>query len=588
MDEVVLHDPEAGGWLHFAHLTGAIAAYRLDEVIPALEEIERQVEQEGWYAAGFIAYEAAPAFDPALQVKEGFRQGQKGGDVPLMWFGLYEAPEKLAKDFLGGGEVKLPAGWQADVTEEVYRHAIRKVKGCIAHGETYQVNYTYRLRTDWHGNPWPIFAALAQAHTAPYAAFIETEAWAVCSISPELFYRQEGDLLTSKPMKGTAWRGLTLEDDQKLAKWLYHSEKNRAENVMIVDMVRNDLGRIARIGSVRVPRLFEVEKYPTVWQMTSTVEAVSRAGMVEVLKALFPAASITGAPKVSTMQIIAGLEASPRGIYTGAVGYFAPGRRAQFNVAIRTLWIDRQRNLAEYGVGGGIVWDSTPGDEWQETKTKARILNELPKTFELIETLRWTPSTQTGEGFFLLEQHLQRLEKTAEYFAFPYDEQAVRGRLEAAAGTFGDEPQRVRLLLDREGIIRIESKPLGLQGDNPRRVGLAKTPVNSADRFLYHKTTRREAYERARGERQDVDETLLWNEKGELTDVCIANLVVEQDGQLYTPPVKCGLLAGTYRGWLIEQGKVKERVIRVEELEKRERVFLANSVRGMWEVEIVL
>jgi para-aminobenzoate synthetase/4-amino-4-deoxychorismate lyase len=580
LNEVVLFAPEEG-WLWFRQPKGVVTATRLEEVIPALEEIERQVEREGRYAAGFIAYEAAPAFEPALQVKE---VTQQGSGVPLMWFGLYEAPVKLAKEYLGGGEVKLPAGWQADVSEEVYRHAIRKVKGWIAHGETYQVNYTYRLRTDWDGNPWPLFAALANAHVAPYAAFIETAEWAVCSISPELFYRQEGDLLTSKPMKGTARRGLTLADDQKQAKWLYHSEKNRAENVMIVDMVRNDMGRIARVGSVRVPRLFEVEKYPTVWQITSTVQAESRAGMVEVLKALFPAASITGAPKVRTMQIIAGLEASPRGIYTGAVGYFAPGRRAQLNVAIRTLWMDKKEGKAVYGVGGGIVWDSTPGDEWQETKTKARILNELPRGFELIETLRWTPE----EGWFLVGQHLWRLGRSAEYFAYPYDEQAVREALEAAAGTFGDKPQRVRLTLDREVGICLESKPLDLQGANPQRVGLAKTKVNSADRFLYHKTTRREVYERARGERPDVDETLLWNEKSELTEACIANLVVELDGQLYTPPVKCGLLAGTYRAWLLEQGKVKERIIRVEELERCERIFLANSVRGMWEVEIVL
>jgi para-aminobenzoate synthetase/4-amino-4-deoxychorismate lyase len=565
-----------------------VAAARLEEVIPALEEIERQVEREGQYAAGFIAYEASPAFDPALQVKAVSRQGQQAGGVPLVWFGLYEKPVELAKDYLDAGGVKLLAGWQADVTQEEYRRAIRKVKGCIAHGETYQVNYTYRLETAWDGNPWPVFAALAQAHTAPYAAFIETEAWAVCSISPELFYRQEGEKLISKPMKGTARRGLILEADQKQARWLYHSEKNRAENVMIVDMVRNDLGRIARVGSVRVPQLFEVEKYPTVWQMTSTVEAESGAGMVEVLKALFPAASITGAPKVRTMQIIAGLEANPRGIYTGAVGYFAPGRRAQLNVAIRTLWMDKKEGKAVYGVGGGIVWDSTPGDEWQETKTKARILNELPRAFELIETLRWTPLAQPGEGFFLLKQHLERLGKSAEYFAYPYHEQAVREALETAAGTFGGEPQRVRLTLDREGGICIESKPLDLQGANPRRVGLARTPVDSTDRFLYHKTTRRDVYEQARGERPDVDETLLWNEKGELTEACITNLVMELGGQLFTPPVKSGLLAGTYRAWLIELGKVKERVIRVEELGRCERVFLANSVRGMWEIEIVL
>lgn len=580
LNEIVLHVPEQQSWLHFRDPFKIIAATRLEDVRPALQEVEEQVAQRGRWAAGFVSYEAAPAMDSAFSVQAA------AGDFPLVWFGVYPEPARRtsAEIEAGAGAVSLPGPWRATISQAKYRQAIRTVKALIAAGETYQVNFTYRLRTTARQQlppAWPLFAALAAAHSAPYAAFLETEHWAVLSISPELFFTLDGDTLTSRPMKGTAPRGKTLEEDQELADWLRASEKNRAENLMILDMVRNDLGRVARTGSVRVPEMFAVEKYPTVWQMTSTVQAESAASLPEIFQALFPAASITGAPKVRTMEIIAGLETTPRRVYSGAVGYYGPGRQAQFNVAIRTLLLEKQRQAAEYGVGGGIVWDSTLSAEWAETKTKARLLYELPAPFDLLETMRWTPE----EGWFLLDQHLNRLTRSAEYFAYPLDWARLLGELAGVERAAGGVAQRVRLRLTRTGEIIIAAQPLPAT-PNPTRVAAARTPVHSGDRFLYHKTTRRERYEQALAERPGYADVLLWNERGELTESTIANVFVTLDGRLVTPPLASGLLPGAFRAWLLERGEAVEGVIKLEDLPRCGAVFLGNSVRGMWQVQV--
>jgi para-aminobenzoate synthetase/4-amino-4-deoxychorismate lyase len=591
-NEVLLHDP-ARGWLHFARPLAVLEARALSQVRPALAEIERQVER-GRFAAGFLSYEAGPAFDPAYQVRAG-----AAADFPLLWFGIYDAPASLPA---GAIHTTAPVGlpeqhWQPDVTEQDYESALTAIKAQIADGQTYQVNYTYRLRSAWNAALYPRFAALAAAHSPPYAAYLETREWAVASLSPELFFTLNGETVTSRPMKGTAPRGRLREDDQAWAEWLYHSEKNRAENVMIVDMVRNDLGRIARTGSVRVPELFKIEKYSTVWQMTSTVQADTTAGLEAIFAALFPCASITGAPKIRTMQIIAGLERSPRRIYTGAIGYHGPGRQAQFNVAIRTLRLDQRLGLAEYGVGGGIVWDSQVAEEWQETKSKARLLVELPQPFDLLETLRWSP----GEGWRLLDLHLQRLEGSAAYFDYPFDRARAVAELERLVmGFAGPQAQRVRLTLSRRGEMALEHRPVSLGGDatrdeqgssethaRPYVIALAKTPLRSTDRFLYHKTTRREVYQRALAEAPGAQDALLFNERGEVTESTIANLVYELDGGRYTPPVECGLLPGTQRLELLAQGQVQERALRLDELPRCTRLWLVNSVRGMWPVKLM-
>ncbi|MCU0488486.1 MAG: aminodeoxychorismate synthase component I [Anaerolineales bacterium] len=577
--ELILYDHRQETWLYFRQPALLVIAWQASQVIPALQQIEQEVEQGGRYAAGFLAYEAAPAFDPAFQV-----QPIHGRPFPLLWFGIYGPPERLPRQALPAEPSRLPVDWLADITERAYRRSIREIKSYIAQGETYQVNFTYRLHAACPASAWEVFASLAGDFPPPFAGYLQTGGWAIGSLSPELFFSLDDSQITSRPMKGTAPRGLTPAEDRRQAAWLKRSTKNRAENVMIVDMVRNDLGRIAQTGTVQVQKLFEVEKYPTVWQMTSTVEAETHASLAEIFGALFPPASITGAPKIRTMQLIHALESSPRQIYTGTLGYYAPGRQACFNVAIRTLLVDQDARQAEYGVGGGIVWDSQPAEEWCETQTKARALAEPPRPFELLETLRWSPDA----GWYLLEGHLQRLAQSAGYFDFHLDLARLRAGLDKLAAGFENQPQRVRLLLNRAGDLKVEHQPLQ-PGSTPLSVCLAKESIASRDRFLYHKTTRREVYAQARSSRPGYADVLLWNERRELTESTIANLVVElDDGRRYTPPVRCGLLAGVYRAWLLKTGQVKERVLSVDELPRFQRIFLANSVRGLWEVNLEL
>ena len=578
-NSVVIHDATRRHWLHFRHPKQIVSVHRIEEVIPALNAIEEHVARDGLYAAGFIAYEAAPAFDSALTVKE-------DSAFPLLWFGLYGEPEAVSLPPAQGSRQDGLLKWRPSVRRDAYEKAIERIKHYIEAGDTYQVNFTFRLRSAFQGDPWPFFVALARAQDASYSAFVNTQKWIVCSASPELFFQLDDNELISRPMKGTAPRGLMQHDDSKQAEWLYHSEKDRAENVMIVDMVRNDMGRIAETGSVSWESLYEVEKYPTVWQMTSTVRARTEVGLSEILKALFPPASITGAPKPRTMEIIAELEHTPRRIYTGTVGFWTPDRTAQFNVAIRTVLIDKAHKEAEYGVGGGIVWDSTDQMEFKECQTKARILSQQVPKFDLLESILWTPE----EGYFLLPYHLARLADSAAYFSFSADMDAIRNKLDFFASTLPNTAYKVRLLVARDGGITLQSErlaeSLGDAAVHPQRCFLAPEPVDSSNPFLYHKTTNRQVYEQILGSCPGYEDCVLWNERGEVTESCIANVVVELDDELYTPPVHCGLLPGTYRAYLLEQRKVKERVIRLDDLAKSPHIYLISSVRKEREVVV--
>jgi aminodeoxychorismate synthase component I len=345
-----------------------------------------------------LSYEAGPAFDTGIR-------SRPPSDVPLLWMGLYSEPQLVQLPDRSPA-VEVPRyRWNPSVARDEYERAITRIRELISAGETYQVNYTLRLRAPSEEDPFTLFLRMVHANRPLHSAYLDCGRFVVCSASPELFFRLDRGVLTSRPMKGTAGRGLSPAQDREKGAELRQSQKNRAENIMIVDMVRNDFGRVAQIGSVRVPRLFELERYPTVWQMTSTVTARSSATPCEILQALFPPASITGAPKAHTTAIIAGLETTPRGVYTGCIGYIAPGRRANFNVAIRTATVDRDAGSVEYGVGGGIVWDSTSQSEYEECLLKARIVTDTPPPFSLLETLLWEP----GASWFLLDGHLQRL-----------------------------------------------------------------------------------------------------------------------------------------------------------------------------------
>jgi para-aminobenzoate synthetase/4-amino-4-deoxychorismate lyase len=562
--DVILKRGDA--WLKFNRPRRVIVADKLEDVREGLQEAEALVDEHGWTAAGFVSYEAAPAFDTALRVipSQGF---------PLLWFGLYDAQTSEVFRDLGG---LAALQWQAEVEREAYNRAIEKIKEYIAQGMTYQVNYTMRLRASLEADPQTLFHHLARTQNR-YAAFVDIGEWAVCCASPELFFELDGDVITGRPMKGTVKRGRMTKEDLSNSNWLYASEKNRAENVMIVDMIRNDIGRIAEIGSVHVPDLFTIEKYPTLFQMTSTVKAKTHASVTEIFSALFPCASITGAPKVSTMKIIAELEASPRRMYCGSIGYIAPNRKACFNVAIRTALVDKRGHKAEYGVGGGIIWDSESADEYGEALLKARVLTDPPQEeFSLFETLLWT----TEDGYFLLERHIARMMDSAEYFDFtPESTEVTEKKIREILSRLvkgADSPKRVKLTMNLRGELSGEVKDFQ-PGKKVFRVCLAKQPVDSNDRFLLHKTTQRGVYEQALVE--GYDDVLLYNEKDELTEFTIGSLVVELDGELFTPPIACGLLAGTFRAELLESGEIKERVIRKDELPKCSKLFLINSVR---------
>jgi para-aminobenzoate synthetase / 4-amino-4-deoxychorismate lyase len=559
--------PDSG--LAFDGFERMITASNLMEVIPALQAVE-QAAQEGYYAVGFVAYEAAPAFDAALCAYP------DSGDLPLLMFGLTREASKI--DTSGQGEFQF-GQWQPDWSQQKYETAFDTVMDQIKQGNTYQVNLTFPLRTEFYGEIQACYKHLRRAQSSNYCGFIQTNDFSVISSSPELFFAVHDGQIKTRPMKGTRPRGMTLEEDNKLKNELAASIKDQAENLMIVDLLRNDVGRIATKGSVREPELFTIEKYPTVWQMTSVVEAdlADKTSLVDIFKALFPCGSVTGAPKVSTMRIINQLETAPRDVYCGAFGIVLPGGNCIFNVPIRTATVFPDK--AVYRVGSGLVVDSLLTSEYQECLLKSNVLSTDIKEFELLETLSWYPDS----GYYLLQEHLERAGESAEYFDFEWNDYAERLEFESRQWT---HPMRVRLLFNKQGEMSVTAVPL--PKENPlRRVKLASTPVNSKNPFLYHKTTNRKVYDQHRKQMGDADDILLFNERGELTESTIANVAVCFDGIWYTPPISSSLLAGTMRRHLLGTGKLQERIITIKDLMSAQKLKLMNSVRGLFDVELI-
>ncbi len=567
-------DRQGANWLYFDSPERVISVHRHEDILPALDEVELAT-RIGYTAVGFISYEAAPAFEPAMQV-------HRPGSLPLLWFALHKQGHPVSIPFSATGTFSMN-GWSHSLDLDAYRNSIAAIKDYIARGETYQVNYSFRLHSHFNGDTLSFFNALTQSQQGGYGAYIDTGDDLVCSSSPELFFRLDGPRMTCRPMKGTAARGLTWSDDEERALKLRHSAKNRAENLMIVDMIRNDLGRIARPGTVKVPRLFDVERYDTVLQMTSSVSAESIASLKDIFRALFPCASITGAPKIRTMQIIRELETSPRGIYTGCIGYIGPERQAQFNVAIRTVHINKGTRVAEFGTGGGIVWDSDPDAEYAECEAKSRVLRVERPVFSLLETILWNPES----GYYLLDRHLDRLMESGRYFGISVSPESIREKLYKTSEDFDRRPRRIRLLVDERGNISIEAAHArNLNQSGSIRAGLARSPVMRSNRFLYHKTTNRQTYDTAEREHPGCDDVILWNEDGEITESCTANVVILKDGKYTTPPVTSGLLPGTMRAQLIEQEIITEQIIMRDDLPGAEKIYLINSVRGWVEAEL--
>lgn len=568
----------AEGWRYlFEGPLEVVSASTVEDVAAAIGRIEESVRR-GLHAAGFIAYEAAPAFDPAMRTRT-------PGELPLLWFGIFRERKNVPPGTLPGGGSHGITGWTPSMNREKYNEAFRRIQDHITAGDTYQVNFTFRLLASWEGDAFSLYRRLCRSQRAAYCAYLDIGRYKIVSASPELFFQLEEGRLTCRPMKGTHPRGRWLEEDEEHIRRLHASPKDRSENVMIVDLLRNDMGRVSGQGSVVVERLFDVERYETILQMTSTIRSRLRgeARLRDVLSALFPCGSVTGAPKIRTMEIISELEDSPRGIYTGAIGYLSPGPEATFNVAIRTLWLDEETRSAELGVGGGIIHYSEPDLEYEECLTKARFVHQERPDFDLLETMLW----ENGE-FFLLDRHLQRMERSARYFGYPFRHEIVLRELEKARVTLGDGSARFRLLLSADGEFRWEQKPIET-GDspNPYSVTLCREPVSSRDPFLYHKTTNRDVYEIRTALCPDSDDVILLNERGEITESTIANVIAVIDGVWWTPPVECGLLPGVFREELLHQGKIRERVLRPQDLDRAEAIYFINSVRLAWPVRPV-
>lgn len=560
--------------LEFTRPLRIVTAHCVEEVLPALQVVQKAVVEQGLYAAGFVSYEAAPAFDAAMQVPP-------ASPLPLVWFGLFTGPTASGLDAAPAPFALTP--WEANLSEAQFTQDVAQIRAAIREGECYQVNHTLRLRAGFTGDDFAWYLQLKAAQQAGYSAYLDLGRYRILSVSPELFFQRTGDRIVTRPMKGTMPRGRWAEEDTRRAEELIASEKERAENLMIVDLLRNDLGRIARTGSVQVEELFAVERYPTVLQMTSTVAATlpPETTLAGLFTALFPCGSVTGAPKISAMRRIALLETAPRQVYCGAIGYMLPHGPTVFNVAIRTVLLDTETGGAEYGVGSGITWDSTPQGEYAENRLKARVLTETSPRFDMLETLR----LENG-AYNLLQRHLDRVCASALYFGIPLTAQAVRDALESHAQPLGSGPWRMRLLVGPQGEIRIETSPLKASPTEGLRAALAAAPVSRHDHFLFHKTTHRIAYDTRRAERPDLDETLLWNAEEELTEFTTGNLALERDGRLWTPPLGCGLLPGTLRAELLATERIFERVLRLPDLEAATALWLINSVRGWVRIRV--
>lgn len=573
-----------------------ISCHELAQVETKLAEVEYALQQ-GNYAAGFLTYEAGYAFEerlpPAANVP-----------LPLLWFGIYEQPliyDHAQGEFSQGKELlpqilaELPAqeteaasfqlsGLAPNLAEADYEQALLQIKERIAAGDTYQVNFTFKLKFTWPHAPAALYCRLRHNQRVSYSALVTLRDHTLLSFSPELFFRVEDDRLTLKPMKGTARRGRTLAEDEEQRQWLLHSEKNRAENLMIVDLLRHDVGRLAATGTVAVPRFFEIERYETVHQATSTITAELRPGITvpELLRCLFPSGSVTGAPKLRTMQIIHALEREARGIYTGSIGFFSPRRRAVFNVAIRTVSLDTRSRVGEMGIGSGVVWDSESNAEYRECVLKGRFLREPGSDFQLIETLRWDPQA----GWLRLDAHLKRLQDSAAYFDFRYDADEIRRRLAAQLAICRREgiACRVRVTLAREGDITLTHTPL-LPTAVPVAVRLATARTSSLDRFLFHKTTQRALYDQEleRAVAAGFFEVIFQNEKGEVTEGARTNLIIKKGERYFTPPLRCGVLPGIYRAHLLttQTLPLSEKVLTFAELRAADEILLCNSVRGV-------
>lgn len=573
-----------------------IQTYSLNKIKTCFKQIE-QAKKRGYYLSGFFSYEAGYIFSEKFK-----KLNLTSQNFPLIWMGVFNNPiifDHQQNKFISHHKIpsfnnkntSLPnyqlKNLQLDISQADYIRNIEKIKQLIKTGDTYQVNYTTKYKFDFKGSSLALYKQLRGNQSIPYGAFIKSPDFDILSFSPELFFCQNKTKLMMKPMKGTAVRGINLNEDIKNKKALARDIKNQAENLMIVDLLRNDLGKISQTASVRVNKLFAVETYKTLLQMTSTITSrlKTNTSLFELFSSLFPSGSITGAPKIRTMQIIHALEKEPRGIYTGAIGFFAPQDKAVFNVAIRTITIKNKHG--QMGIGGGITYSSDPIDEYNECKLKAKFLT-LPD-FKLIETMRWDKKS----GFCLLDQHLNRLQQSAKFFKYPYSKKIILQDLNKLIISLDPRyPYKVRLLLEQSGNITLEPTIILKQNSNLKQlITLSNKRTNSTDIFLYHKTTNRKLYtsEYIKYKALGFFDVVFCNEKNQITEGSRSNIFIQKKGIYYTPPIKSGVLPGVFRTYFINQSKItlQEKILYKEDLKTAQAIYCANAVQGLVKVKLI-
>lgn len=565
-----------------------ISANRLDEIPDTFARIEAALA-EGLHVAGYLSYECGYHF-------EKFAAARTLAAQPLAWFGAYSAPYIFdhSTGSIAGAELlqkysrasqseiaKIADKVALEISESDYLAKILRIKGFLAEGETYQVNFTDTIVLRKSVSPLDAYLGLSRQQSVAYSAFMNLGDHHVLSFSPELFFRTENARIMTRPMKGTMPRGRDAQEDQEMALRLRNDAKNCSEHVMIVDLLRNDLGRICTPGSVSVEAPFSIERYETLHQMTSTVSGTlqPQISYYDIFRSIFPCGSITGAPKIRSMQIISELEQGPRGIYTGAIGFISPQRSSTFNVAIRTLVV--RGDAVTMGVGGGIVADSDPQEEYRECLLKASFLTRTRQPFELIETLLWQ------RDYPLIALHLDRLQSSASYFNFAFDREAIAAQLCDLAKSFDANTRyRVRLLLDATGSISLASAAFP-DGALPCRITVASERTSAADPFFRHKTTNREMYDRLHEAAQAAgfDEVIFMNDRDEVTEGAVSNIFIEQSGRWLTPPLASGVLPGVFRRHMLKtRPAAEERVLSIADLRSADAVYVCNALRGLRKV----
>ncbi len=591
---IILDNGLRGGrTLVFENPHRVIACTDPAEFSATLRELE-DARARGHHLAGFFSYEAGYLLEEALT-----QLLPEDREAPLIWFAVFDEPTEWTaterEQFFNDNQEASVSNVTRSLDQHSYVDKVDEVRELIAAGDIYQANVTFQANVTVEGAPSDLYARLRHAQPVPHGALIEAKDWAVLSMSPELFFETQNGEIIARPMKGTAARAMTEEEDSIVAAQLPNDPKERAENLMILDLIRNDLSKIATPGSVDVPSRFDVETYRTIHQMTSTVTANLKTDCTvsDVFSALFPCGSITGAPKVRAMQIIRDLETAPRGIYTGAIGMFAPSGAAAFNVAIRTLTLTEEADRKWHGtvgVGGGIVYDSTPQGEWHECELKLSFLNDVQaaELFDLIESLLWTKR----DGYSDLDLHLERLKSTAHYFDFELSMTDIERALHKFADGLSQARHKVRLLLSEDGKQSITQTPVSEAPLDGWQFTLTDRPVNSRDPHRYHKTTKRQLLDMTRerlARATGCDEVIFVNERGELTEGSYTNLFIERNGKWLTPRRDCGLLNGILRQKMLLDPDLdlQEVVVTPQDLVTADRIFLGNSVRGLIQVTAV-